>query len=846
MARRTLPIFGVLAAVAAALSGCERSVAMPPGGATFVTELEADPAFVQANEPFELVFRLLGGTPEEVAYVVGSDRVVCTPVARSDGRVACMHPGLDRSSFAEGPVAVRVEAEDDGGATSARETVVNLDVTCPRAAAASVTPSQAEPGTTVTVTVEASEPLSGAPTISRLGRDWGVAVGEDRTWTLERVIGEADPTSAAPISIVLEDRAGNRNQDCGSAIELAFSVDQRRPVIDPSRVFIDRGAPGVATTVTASAGAFSDDVGVVEVRVYEPSSGTLAGTLVPNADGSLDTVSLGTQLSSRLQIEAVDAFGRTSARQSPVERWRLSLGTGSIPGVALRTGTRFTAPGPGTTAMRDLTVASAPDVARVDARSLVVRAQVGFHKVGDLPSFYQDVHRAYVGYDPKTQTVVSAGGFYGNNYYTYYDEGYVPEVLSMAWDAREGTYIVERLPDLSYTDSSVPPPGYGGSIAFDGTGCGVLYGGIQRIEESRDTTTADLWELCSDASGAQTWRQISVPDTIGATRLNRSGPIIWDPAHQRYVAAGNAYDDAAEVVTIEPGSTTSDWQVRLLGPLPTSFTTRYGGFLFYDPRIEGFSVGLGTIGQGTAYSTWTYADDAWRVGRVPPALSYMYRLGSAFDEARGLLAVWGGILYPDDPPESSVWYLTQTATVGPEGWRQAEVNRPALRNYPSMVYNPDRQTIVMFGGVRFDTNLSVEPEIYELISQPAFPYAQIEVELGTERPKGVERISLSLRASGVGDADGIGSGTASAPGVAVVLWDYEQGAWTSAVATSQASGLTDLEITLTDRPERFIDDSGRLAVALRSLWPATEARDARLEVDLFDGELLMRPGVQLP
>lgn len=831
-------------ALAVLLVACERPVTRPVGGSVVLVEVESEPAFVTDGTPFDVLFRVLG-SPTETRYVLGGERFPCVPVLRGDGRSACPHPGLERAQFAEGPIPIFVEAVDGEGEVAQAQTTVTLDLTCPRAITTRLDPGIAEAGQTVSLELDASEELQGPPRVSRLGRDWGLPEGEGRQWRLDRILDAGDPALDAPVIVVLTDRAGNRNTDCGQDIVLPFAVDQRPPVVDPNRVLVRREAPGIPTVLTASAGAFSDDVAVVEISVLDADGVTLA-SLTPRADGGLDSTSLGLQTSTRLQLEARDGFGRTSRRVAVREEWQISLGTGSFPGVALRTGVRLTAPPIGTRSMRERTVEAAPDVARADARALVVRANVGFERVGTLPSFYEDVNRAYVGYEPTTDTILSIGGYEGTEY-RFFDE-YVEDVLALRWDEREGEYLVERLEPLSFEDPAVPPPGYGVNIAFDAQGCGVIYGGDQRVELSRAFVTSNLWQLCATPAGYQ-WTQIPVPETLAGQPLNRFAPIVWDPTQARYATVGGTFIGGPQVVFIEPAARPEDWRVEAVEPLPTSFVRRSGGYLYFDPRLDGFSYGLGgaaPIGNGEQRIQWSYVNGRWQVSDTPLDLNFYGAFGFAFDEARGQTAFWGGGVSSFSPPFEDVWYLTGTATSGPSAWRRARVEIPTPRDYPSMVYDPDRQVTLMFGG----TNPSriIAPEIHQLISQPAFPFVQVEIELGAGRPKGIEVLELDLQAAGLGDADGVGPETEAGAGVSVILWDYERSAWEEVAGQilPPGSGMTLLRVRLDDRPERFVADSGELAVALRSAAPATEARSARLELDLFDGRLRLRPGVTLP
>jgi hypothetical protein len=165
-----------------------------------------------------------------------------------------------------------------------------------------------------------------------------------------------------------------------------------------------------------------------------------------------------------------------------------------------------------------------------------------------------------------------------------------------------------------------------------------------------------------------------------------------------------------------------------------------------------------------------------------------------------------------------------------------------------MVYDPDREVVVMFGGTRLASGAqrAIPPDIHQLVSQPAFPHAQVEVELGSRRPEGIEAIDLEVRAGASGDADGLGPARTLGGGIEVGLWDYPAGEWAPVMGNAGAPARvrTTLRTSVTDRPERFVDDRGRLAVSIRSAAPATEAREARLELDHFEGAVRLRAGTR--
>ncbi len=829
------------------LTACKRPVDRPTYGDTIVTELNVIPEFVREGVPIEVRFRLLGAPPQRVEYAIAQENFECTPESLADGQFVCRHPGIQRGAFVQGSTPVFLTAWDQDGQLSTAEGLVHIDFDCPRILALDLSKEVAQPGDIITLGIDASEPLRVPPRVSRLGRDWGLPEGDGQAYQLAHTITSADPAPFSDIIVSLTDRAGNTSGDCGVDAAIAFAVDQRPPVVNVQKILLERQPPGLPATITASVGAFSDDVEIERVRILDDQGKTVLAILDPEDDGSLAPTPLGTGLGSRIQIEALDRFGRRSELQSVPERWRLSVASGSTPGAGLRTGTRLNPAHPASRSMLNRTVELAPDVFAQDTRSAVVRANVGFRKVGDLPSRFEGANRMAVGYDPVGKAIISAGGYRGNTY-NFYDE-YMNDVLVLTWDEREGIYVVERGPFLSFEDPMIPAPRFGGNISFNEQGCGLMFGGDVRIEEFRSTYTDDAWLICHTPGGYQ-WRPINYTSNAD---LRRIGPSVWDPINRRFVLAGGALQDSGRVAFLEQGMGFDDWTMRTLEALPTTYTSRFNGFLYFDPVLRGVAVGLGgvsPIGNGEQYIVWSYVDGQWLASQVPLRLGFLSRFGWAYDRARRHLAVWGGNTRSTADPLTEVNYLTQTSTHGEEAWRRGNVDHPVARDYPAMVYDSDREVSIVFGGTRVQSgnNRIIEPEIHELVSAPAYPYLQASIDLGAPRPKGIDRLLLKIGASGVGDLDGLGPLTNLGGGVVVMLWDHQLRRWIEVASsmTPPEQGIVVLDVNVTERPERYITDFGVLPITIRSRLPATETRSARLEVDWIDGHMELRPGVSLP
>ena len=822
---------------------CTRPVDRPTSGETLISELSISPRFLRAGVPLEISFRLTGATPSEVEYELAGEKYPCTPTSGADGRFRCIQPGIEVGELPQGTLTVVVRVVDDNNRVSTVSGQLDVDFDCPRLAAA-VDPKIAQPGDTVDLRIDAEEVLGQAPEVTREGRPWTPVVGEGQIWRLSRTITESDPALSSPIRVRVVDRAGNSSADCDADALVEFAVDQRPPAANPLLVELTREAPGEPSRLSADPGAFSDDVEVTRVEVRDDTGAVLA-TLQPDDRGGIPETSLGVTTPSRVLLVAIDTFGRASQPVSVRERWRLSVGSGATAKAAVRTAVRFTPAEPNSQGMRNRTSELALDLQQADARIAVVRATIGFENVGNLAARYEETNYMMSGYDPYNRTIVAAGGYDGPDYAFY--SRYVSDTLLIKWDEREGQYAVERGPSMSFTDENLPNPRYGINMAFDDQGCGIIVGGDVRSGESSSRLAGDVWQICGQ-NGEYQWTPIPLPEVFEGITINRFAPITWDATNRRFVMVGAGSSNPAQVLFLEPAPTPSAWRWVALQPLPTAFGTRSSHFLFYDPRIEGFAVGSGFTSPSSVNNLmWTYRNGAWTNTTVPFYVRFRRGYSWGFDSARGQLVMWGGNTDFGDPPEPEVTYLTMTSTHGADAWRETLVDHPAVRDYPSMVWDSDREVMVVFGGVRRD-GVTVPADINQLISQPSFPYLQASIDLGAERPKGIERLSLSVRAFGIGDADSVGPGAERGSGVRVLLYDHELRSWVQVNETPAAppTELQDIEFEVTDRAERFVSPDGVVPVSVVPQHPATEDQDGRLEVDRIDGEIFLRPGVSLP
>src|SRR5688572_21372054 len=149
------------------LAGCKRPVDRPFGdGATLVTDVRVDPAFVRANLPFEISFVASGNQPASVSYDIAGTVYMCEPERRG-GRVACAHPGFARDAIEPGPNFVAVEARDEDGNAARATAPFTIDFDCPGFLALTLVPPISEPGRSVVLNIEATETLGEPPRVTR-------------------------------------------------------------------------------------------------------------------------------------------------------------------------------------------------------------------------------------------------------------------------------------------------------------------------------------------------------------------------------------------------------------------------------------------------------------------------------------------------------------------------------------------------------------------------------------------------------------------------------------------------------------------------------------------------------
>lgn len=823
----TVPLRGVLLlAVLGApfgLSGCKRPVVGRNLGTSVISALEASPAFVRAGAALEIRFAVSGTTPASIVYSLNGQPLECDTEVMGSQYIG-RHPGFRVDQVTQGPANIAVTVTDDQGRITRADTEVSFDFDCPTFAALSIAPDIAEPGQDAIVSIQASEPLREAPRITRAGRLWEIPTGEGLTYTLRHPVTSADPANLTNVVVTITDRAGNTNNDCSVSGEIPFGVDQQPPSVNASSIHLERGEPGVPSILSAASGTFTDDTGIATVQVFDEAGDVEIARLTVQPNGAVNATSL-PQAASRVRLVAIDHVGHKSSLMLVPERWRLSVGSGATTRAGLHTAIRTKMAPLDTKSMTDRTIDAAPDIFAADTRALTVRAEVGFAEAGSLPNAYESTFWMATGYDTKNKTIVAFGGLQEtSNKSTTLDK-----TLLIRWDERLGEYVSSYGP---IPQEGVTPPARGGhQIAFDDSGCGLLFGG-QALN-----VLNDAWRICRQGSSYQ-WTALE-PSGEEQPKIRRT-PILWDPTTNRYFFTGgqsNSSSFAADGSFFLGGGETEGWAWEALTDFPTSYVARQNHVLYRDPDNGNIVVGLGRTSQSNIPQWWLFKGGHWVPGSLDASMNRREGFGYAYDLARHLLVLWGDNSYPE-PTKVEVTTLAGTSTNAVDGWTKTSLDTPRPRAWPTLVYDPDRETVVVFGGTRYD-GLLVEPDIHTLSMAPSAPFVRAMIDLAAPRPNGIEAINLEIGATGIGDEDGIGPGLAIGEGVEVLLWDYRQNRWTPmATTTSNAGNAIALEVTVT--PERFISPDGVLPIAITTRRPSSVEIASEVSIDLIDGFLTLR------
>jgi hypothetical protein len=233
------------------------------------------------------------------------------------------------------------------------------------------------------------------------------------------------------------------------------------------------------------------------------------------------------------------------------------------------------------------------------------------------------------------------------------------------------------------SQTSAPQLRNGAVMAPMPGGAGVfLFGGEPFL--GSPNKFSDVWRF--DGRG---W----VPLTIGGLLPRAGASASYDTLRNRILIFGGETNNYLSINSLEAYDGSSWSSVLLGGPTP-----RLQHGMAYDPNRDRLVVFGGLINNGLteANDTWVYdpTGNSWTQAPAPPA-ELTPRAGSAmaYDPSMNEILMFGG--YVGNAAFAETWSFNATTMV----WtRQTPASSPPRRARSQMVFDPDRNRVVMFGG----------------------------------------------------------------------------------------------------------------------------------------------------
>jgi hypothetical protein len=223
----------------------------------------------------------------------------------------------------------------------------------------------------------------------------------------------------------------------------------------------------------------------------------------------------------------------------------------------------------------------------------------------------------------------------------------------------------------------------------------------------------------------------------------------------------------------------ADW-TQLAGPGPTA---RHSAALAYDAARDRVILHGGRAGLDPLDDTWALGPAGWT--EVTPDLRppASYGAGLAYDPVRGAVTLYDG--------DGATWDLAGGDWTGPVP------AAPGRRAQAALAFDPARRGLALFGGASAIGSLG---DLWLLDRhRPGAVYAAHQAVFTVDPGATLVAATLAYAGAARGDVDG-----AASPGVEVLAWDWDAGAWV-ALATTDASdpAAGAIQIPFPASPARF-------------------------------------------
>lgn len=201
----------------------------------------------------------------------------------------------------------------------------------------------------------------------------------------------------------------------------------------------------------------------------------------------------------------------------------------------------------------------------------------------------------------------------------------------------------------------------------------------------------DTWELAGNA-----WSKVTGAGQPSATS---GATMAFDPVSERVLLfGGSGFYGALNETWAFDG--TAWQQLETSGRPPTA---RFNASLVFDAGARRLLMLGGETHSGLSLSlaseVWSWDGERWenQSPSASPAPAWLSGAAVAYDEARGRIVVFGSTSREDSLKGTQDLWEWSLA-----GWKQIPVSSPwpGARHFAALAYDPQRQRVVMFGGMR--------------------------------------------------------------------------------------------------------------------------------------------------
>jgi hypothetical protein len=291
--------------------------------------------------------------------------------------------------------------------------------------------------------------------------------------------------------------------------------------------------------------------------------------------------------------------------------------------------------------------------------------------------------RGSIFWDPESARLLLFGGFGSVT-----NAGPVRQNETWAWD---GTLWAQVAGPATLT------PRYGHQVEWDPERKNLVSFGGNAVAKGSAIELAETWQL-----NGSIWRQRPSPTSPGA---RASHEMRWDPERKEIVLFGGGG------TTTPPYSDTwlwngASWRSPATSVKPTG-RTRHA--MIWDPTRKSIMIFGGYLSETTVLGdTWLWNGSTWKRadGPSPGARS---NESIVWDQTRNHAILFGG----DGAIRENTETFGETWRWSAAGWEQlTPATSPSPRGRHAMIWDPERQQIVLFGGSAASRKISEGIQIF--------------------------------------------------------------------------------------------------------------------------------------